>query len=91
MANPKWIKWAVGLSSVALFAGFVGYISDEGTSGAASSVPSAAFSDSSRPDSSSSGEWTSNGNDNFGGNSSDMLPGGGRSGGGFGRMRTRGS
>jgi hypothetical protein len=26
MANPKWVKWAVGISSVALFTGMVGII-----------------------------------------------------------------
>ncbi|GLX70360.1 hypothetical protein [Paenibacillus glycanilyticus] len=26
MANPKWVKWVVGISSVALFTGMVGVI-----------------------------------------------------------------
>ncbi|MBB6735031.1 hypothetical protein [Cohnella zeiphila] len=29
MANNKWVKWCVGLSGAALFAGFVGFISRE--------------------------------------------------------------
>ncbi|THF79905.1 hypothetical protein [Cohnella fermenti] len=31
MANRKWTKWAVGLSGVALYSLFVGYISGENT------------------------------------------------------------
>ena len=36
MANNKWIKWCVGLSGAALFAGFVGFISHENPAAAPS-------------------------------------------------------
>jgi hypothetical protein len=40
MANPKWVKWVVGISSVALFTGMVGVFNHSETTSAASPASS---------------------------------------------------
>ncbi|WP_274364762.1 hypothetical protein [Paenibacillus thermotolerans] len=98
MANNKWIKWVVGLSSTALFAGFIGINANQHTQ-SAETARSGQISDSDRVEANHSDDWFQTGDDESfpwdlsePGNSGDFGDSGGASHAPpFGRMRSHAS